>query len=201
MAKFPQAKQLDVIGHEHRPANRINFMQTLNYVNFWGFSLGLLTNFAEARAVIEPIPYHPRQVAPMEDYEFIKPLLTPSLREESRVVRDSLLAIHREFGIGYWDTTYRNLVAIDFRHCGLDCRRNLQVTPTLDGHELPASPISPLWIGSDILVEVEALHEEVTARRDRHHAEPPETDGHQLGLVVNFGKDRFEIRGVRPLKK
>ena len=102
-----------------------------------------------------------------KDYEFIKPLLTPSLREELRVVRDSLLAIHREFGIGYWDTTYRNLVAIEVHHCGLDCRRNLQVTPTLDGRELSTSPISPLLVGSEILVEVEALHQEITARAIR----------------------------------
>jgi GxxExxY protein len=181
--------------------NRINFMQTLNYVKLWEFSLGLLTNFAEARAVIKRVPYLPRQVAPMEDYEFIQPLLTPSLREELRVVRDSLLTIHRGFGIGYWDTTYRNLIAIEFQHCGLTCRRNLQVTPTLDGRELPTSPISPLLVGSEILVEVEALHDEVTARAIRTMQSHLKLTGARLGLVVHFGKDRFEIRGFQPLKK
>jgi GxxExxY protein len=181
--------------------NRINFVQTLNYVKFWGFSLGLLTNFAEAQAVIERVPYHPRQVAPTEDYEYIKPLLTPSAREELRTVRDSLLAIHHEFGIGYWDTTYRSLVDIELRHRGLTCRRDLEVTPKLDGRELPTSPVTPLLAGSDILIEVEALHEEVTARAIRTMQTHLKLTGARIGMVVNFGKDRFEIRGVRPPKQ
>ena len=166
-----------------------------------GVLAGAADEFRRVRAVIKRVPYHPRQVAPMEDYEFIQPLMTPSLREELRVVRDSLLTIHRGFGIGYWDTTYRNLIAIEFQHCGLTCRRNPQVTPTLDGRELPTSPISPLLVGSEILVEVEALHEEVTARAVRTMQSHLKLTGARLGLVVHFGKDRFEIRGVRPLKK
>jgi hypothetical protein len=75
--------------------NRVNFMQTLNYVKCWGFALGILANLAEAKAVIERVPYDPRQVAATEDYEFIKPLLTPSVREDLLIVRESLLAIHR----------------------------------------------------------------------------------------------------------
>jgi GxxExxY protein len=180
--------------------SRINFMQTLNYVKFWGFSLGLLANFAEARAVIERVPYHPRQVAITEEYGFIKPFLTPSTREDLRVVRDSLLAVHREFGVGFWDTTYRNLADIEFRHRGLKCRRNLEVTPRLHGRELPSSPITPLLIGSDLLVEVESLHEEVTGRAIRTMQSHLELTQARIGIVVNFGKDRFEIRGVAPLK-
>jgi hypothetical protein len=141
--------------------NRVNFMQTLNYVKCWGFALGILANLAEAKAVIERVPYDPRQVAATEDYEFIKPLLTPSVREDLLIVRESLLAIQGEFGIGYWDTTYKSLVDIEVRHRGLACRRNLEVTATMDGRELPASAITPLLIGSEILVEVEALHEEI----------------------------------------
>ncbi len=181
--------------------NRVNFMQTLNYVKFWNLSLGLLTNFAEAQAVIERVPYHPKQVTPDEDYAFIKPLLTPALREQLRVVRESLLVVCREFGIGYWDTTYRSLVHIELRHRGLECHGDLEVTPELDGTKLPSSPITPLQVASDVLVEVEALHEQITARAIRTMQSHLKLTGARIGIVVNFGKDRFEIRGVRPLKK
>jgi len=181
--------------------NRINFMQTLNYVKFWGFSLGLLANFAEARAVIARVPYQPRRVEIVEGYAFIEPLLTPSVREELGVVRDSLLDLHREFGVGFWDTTYRNLADIEFRHRGLACRRNLEVTPRLHGRDLPSSPITPLKVGSNLLVEVEALHKEVTGRAIRTMQSHLELTRAQIGIVVNFGRDRFEIRGVAPLKR
>ena len=65
---------------------------------------------------------------------------------------------------------------------------------------LPPSPITPLWIGSEILVEVEALHEQITARALRTMQTHLKLTGTRLGIIVNFGKDRFEIRGVRPWK-
>ena len=181
--------------------NRVNFMQTLNYIKCWGCTLGLLANLAEAQAVIERIPYQSKQVTATEDYEFIKPLLTPSVREELVIVRESLLAIHREFGIGYWDTTYRSLVDIEVRHRGLACRRNLEVTATMEGRTLPTSPITPLLISAEILVEVEALHEQITARAIRTMQTHLKLTGARIGVIVNFGKDRFEIRGVRPLRR
>lgn len=75
------------------------------------------------------------------------------------------------------------------------------MTATLDGRELPASPITPLLIGSGILVEVEALRELVTARALRTMQTHLKLTGARIGIIVNFGKDRFEIRGVRPLRK
>jgi GxxExxY protein len=180
--------------------SRANFIQTLNYLKCWDLPLGLLTNFAEAQSVIERVPFEPRNIAPDEDYRFIKPMLTPRLREELRVVRDALLAVHREFGIGYSDTTYRSLVDIETRYRGLTCQRELQVTPELNGQHLPISPITPLRIGQDILVEVEALHDHITARAVRTMQSHLKFTGAKIGVIVNFGKNSFDIRGVRPLK-
>jgi hypothetical protein len=71
----------------------------------------------------------------------------------------------------------------------------------MDGRELPASAITPRLIGSEILVEVEALHEEITARAIRTMQTHLKLTGARIGIIANFGKDRFEIRGVRPMKR
>lgn len=179
----------------------VHLMQTLNYVKFKDLSLGMLVNFAEARAVIRRIPYHSRKVIPDEDYELVRPLITPALKEPLRLIRHSLHAIQRSFGVGYWDSTYRSLAAIEFRYNGLDCTTNLEVVPRLGAKQLPSSHITPLQIGSDILVQVDALRERITARAIRTMQSHLKLTGARIGIVVNFGKDHFEIRGVRPLKK
>ena len=147
------------------------------------------------------MPYHPKQVAACENYEFIKSLLTPTVREQLHIVRASLLAVHSAFGIGYWDTTYRNLLDIEFHHQRLPCRRDLEVAPKLNGRELPTSPITPFLIGTDILVEIEALHEQISGRAIRTMQSHLKLTGARIGIIANFAKDRFEIRGVRPFKK
>ena len=56
-------------------------------------------------------------------------------------------------------------------------------------------------VGNDILVEVEALQDEITARAIRTMQGHLKLTGARIGVVVNFGKRSFEIRGVRPKKK
>ncbi|MBP90150.1 MAG: hypothetical protein CMJ64_26155 [Planctomycetaceae bacterium] len=67
--------------------------------------------------------------------------------------------------------------------------------------ELPFSPITPLLVEGKVLVEVEAVHDEINARAVRTMQTHLRMTSATLGLVVNFGKDRFQICGVCPLKR
>ncbi|MBI3465693.1 MAG: GxxExxY protein, partial [Planctomycetes bacterium] len=83
-----------------------NFRQTVNYVKHWKFSLGLLVNFADAQAVIRRVIFHEVAVEPDQDFEAIRDLVTLELRPDLKEIRDVILAAHRDFGLGYSDTTY-----------------------------------------------------------------------------------------------
>lgn len=175
-----------------------NFTQILSYLKSWGFRLGLLVNFGQSQAVIERVPYTPVASQVEESYDFIKELITPELRPALVQVREGLLGIHHQFGAGYADTTYRKLVEIELRHRGLACLAEAVVTPTFHGLNLPASPISPLVVEGQILVEVQALRENVSATAIRTMQTHLRVSGCTFGLIAVFGKAHFIIRGVRP---
>jgi GxxExxY protein len=56
------------------------FRQTINYLKFWKYELGLLTNFADARADIRRIVYHDEASSPEENFDAIRGAITPDER-------------------------------------------------------------------------------------------------------------------------
>lgn len=175
-----------------------NFAQLLSYVKFWNVQLGILINFAQSQAIIERLPYISHPVAPIEDYDWIREEITADLRPTLLDVRESLLNIQSTFGCGYCDTTYRDLVSLEFRHHGLTCQSIAIVRPTFHERHRPTSTITPMLINGLILVEIQAVHDDISATAVRTMQTHLRLSGCRVGLIVSFGKTRFSIRGVRP---
>lgn len=178
-----------------------NFRQIVSYLKCCECSLGLLVNFASARAVIKRVVFSENSAEPDENYDAVRDVITPEVRHILQGVRDVLLDVHRTFGLGYSDRTYRNLIRIGCENSGLSCEDQLVVNCQYDGRQLPRSPITPLAVAGLVLVEVEAVQETVTARAIRTMQTHLQMTAAVIGIVVNFGTHGFQIRGVRPLKE
>ena len=174
------------------------FRQTFNSLKFWRRELGLLANFAEADAEIRRVVFHEAKSEIVEDYSFIRGRMSEAVREKLIVVREAILAVHAQFGLGYSDTTYRQLLAIGLRDRGLKCDAEVVVQAEFREHRLPHSPITPLSIDGPILVQVEAIHDGVGPRAIRTMQTHLACMKAEVGIIASFGQSRFEIRGVRP---
>lgn len=142
-----------------------NFTQILTYLKFWNRPLGLLVNFALSKAIIERLPYQPRRAEPEEDCDHIRDRLMPDVRDALRKTRDSLLAVYEQYGLGYPATTCCKLVKLEMQSRGLKCQSELVMSPEFHDRELPHSPITPILVEDCVLVEVEAIHDDITARQ------------------------------------
>jgi GxxExxY protein len=87
---------------KHQPEGlaRENFTQVLSYLKFWDLRLGLLVNYALDKAIIERVPYEPRKAEIIENYDYIRDLIREEHRQPLRSIRDSLLHLNEEIGIG-----------------------------------------------------------------------------------------------------
>ena len=173
------------------------FRQTINYLKFWKLELGLLVNFADAEADIRRVVFHEVPSKAEEDYSFIRGRMSEAVREKLIVVREVILAVQTEFGLGYSDATYRQLLAFGFRHRGLLCDSAVIAQPDFREHRLPTSPITPLSVDGQILVQVEAIHDGVSTRTVRTMQTHLACINAEVGVVASFGQSRFEVRGVR----
>ena len=183
--------------HQVRGLAKENFTQVLSYLKFWDLRLGLLVNFAMDKAIIERIPYQPRQAEVIEDYDSIRDDISDQHRQTLKMIREGLLEINEQIGIGYADTTYRNLANVEFRARGLKCDGEINVKPVFQDRQLPQSAITPLLVNNMFCVQVEAIYDEISARARRTMQTHLRLTGCDIGIIVCFGKTKFMIRGVK----
>ncbi|MBI2478177.1 MAG: GxxExxY protein, partial [Planctomycetia bacterium] len=189
-----------IVELKHQPEGlaRNHFTQILSYLKFWNLRLGLLVNFAMERAIIERVPYEPREAEIDEDYDYIRDIIQDRHRRTLQGIRDSLLEITSSVGVGYAATTYRNLAVVEFRSRSLHCDSEVTVTPIFRARPLPHSPIAPLVVERSVCVQIEAIYDDIPARAVRTMQTHLRLTGCELGIVACFGKTKFMIRGVRP---
>jgi GxxExxY protein len=174
-----------------------NYTQLLSYLKFWQLRLGLLINFAMNKAVIERVPDDPRTAEPDEHYEHITDVIRDGHRPVLQAIRTGLLTINRVLGLGYPDTIYRNLAIVEFRALGLRPSADVVVTPEFRDRMLPSSAITPLVVDRLVCVEVQAIHDEISARAVRTMQTHLRLTGCDVGVIASFGRTRFRIAGVR----
>lgn len=175
-----------------------NVSQLITYLKFWNLDLGLLVNFAMDSAIIERIPHQPAEPTLDENYEHITDVIQPQHKPLLRAIRDGLVRLFEEIGLGYPATTYRALAQVEWRAAGLGCVGEVVVEPIFHGRRLPTSQITPFVLNSQVCVQVDAISDSVSARAIRTMQTHLRLTGCEVGLVACFGRSQFTIRGVRP---
>ena len=174
-----------------------NVSQILSYLKFWNLDLGLLVNFALQSAVIERFAYQPEQSKFDENYEHFANVIQAHHKPVLRSLREAMLGVFQEIGLGYPSTTYRSLAQIEFRVAGLSCAGEVIVEPDFHQWQLPTSTITPFIANGLVCVQVDAISDSVSARAIRTMQTHLRLTGCEIGLIACFGKSQFTIRGVR----
>jgi GxxExxY protein len=174
-----------------------NESQVLNYLKFWHLELGLLANFALHKAITHRVPRLPFEAALKENYDHIADLLRDEHKPTLRSIRDGLLCIYQMVGLGYTATTYQKLAMVEFRHRNLAVQADLIAEPVFHERRLPRSPISPFIVDNVVCVQVDAIHDDVSARLTRTMQTHLRLTEKPFGIVATFGRRQLSIQGVK----
>jgi len=116
------------------------------------------------------------------------------LNDLSRRVIGSALIVLNALGAGFLEKVYENALAYELRKAGLDVVQQHGVSVMYDGMVVGEYVID-LMIEQALLVELKATK----ALDEAHHAQCLnylKASGMRLGLLLNFGKPRMEIKRV-----
>ena len=114
-----------------------HYAQLIHYLKFWQKDLGLLVNFAPPKVKIKRVLWDEPELEVHEEYERIKPRLSKQDKVNLRQIRHHILTLANQYGLGYPETMYRKLLAIEAAHHDLSCVSDVGITPTWNGHALP----------------------------------------------------------------
>ena len=178
---------------EFSPAN---MAQLISYLKCWQKDLGLLVNFGPQPPKIQRVIWDEAVLKIDENYDSIKSRMAQSDKEILRQVRQSILSLGHQYGLGYPDTMYRQIVEIELLHMGIVCQANAEIPVDWNGQKLGTHNSNHLLVENRYLVNIRSLLDY-----------PPKHDyarmktylnalGLEFGLIVNFGKKQLQIYGV-----
>jgi len=175
-----------------------HYAQLIHYLKCWAKDLGLLVNFGPTRAQIERFVWDEPELEIHENYDSIKSDMTDTDRLTLRQVRQSILAVGQQYGLGYPETMYRRIAAIEMNHNGLSCQAEVEIPARWDGCVLAQHSSDHLLVEDNYLLNIRALLDQPTRYDFARTKTYLNSLGLKFGLIVNFGKKQLQIYGVSP---
>lgn len=175
-----------------------HYAQLIHYLKCWDKDLGLLFNFGPTRAQIERFVWDEPELEIHESYDSVKSNMADTDRLHLRQVRESILAIGQQYGLGYPETMYRRMVAIEMNHNGLNCQEGVEIPVRWDDCVLAQHSSDHLLVGDHCLLNVRSLLDQPTRYDFARTKTYLNSLDLKFGLIVNFGKRQLQIYGVSP---
>lgn len=175
-----------------------HYAQLIHYLKAWRKELGLLVNFGPPRAEIKRVVWEEPEHTILENYDEIKPVSGRRERAILSKVRQCILEIDTQYGLGYPATTVRRLLIAEMECSGLAVRSDVQIQATLNGEQLSRHVGDHLLAADTVLLSVGALTLFPPTYEFARTKTFLNSLGLKLGLVVNFGKKQLQIYGVSP---
>ncbi|HRJ44669.1 MAG TPA: GxxExxY protein, partial [Caldilineaceae bacterium] len=161
--------------------------------------LGLLVNFAPQNIQIKRVLWDEPEFDILEEYSHFKPHLSQMDREILRQLRHHTLTIAQQYGLGYPETVYRQLVALEITGNQLSCVTEIEIPARWDNSVLAHHQTQLLLAADNYLIHIRSLLDFPTQydfSRMNTYLKSLEL---QFGLIVNFGKKQLQIYGVRSI--
>lgn len=173
-----------------------HYAQIISYLKFWAKDLGLLVNFGPMRADIERVAWDEPELVIHEDYSAIESAMTGKDRVALFKLRESILTVGQQYGLGYPEVVYRKIVTIEFQHNGLNCQVDVEVPAKLNDRILTYMSSDHLLIEDAYLFNICSLLERPPVYEFARTKTYLNGLGLRSGFVVNFGKRCLQIYGV-----
>ena len=174
-----------------------HYAQIIHYLKFFGRDLGLLVNFGPAQVKIKRVLWDEPKFDLSEDYDRIKPNMADKDKECMRQIRHHILEIAHQYGLGYPETVYRKIIAIELAHHSLPCTTDFEVPARRNGTILDYHKTPLLLIADNYLVHIRSLLDYPTEYDFTRTKTYLTSLGLKFGLVVNFGRKQLQIYGVK----
>ena len=173
-----------------------NEAQIIWYLKRFEKELGILVNFAHPKVGIKRMAYQPREMTIAENYDRIKQHLSNVDRDVLVEIRRHILRLARFYGTGYPEIVYRQMIALEFGHQGIDCISEVNIPARWREKDIGTQVTQHLLVDNRFLLLVRAnldLPPAYDYLRTRTYLKAL---GLKMGLVINFGRSQLQIHST-----
>jgi GxxExxY protein len=178
---------------------REHFIQLFSYLKASGIRLGFLVNFGRERIFDERRVFDEKPVVIEENWDTVKGRIEGAEKDSMAAVREAVLMVGNQFGLGYGEGIYRKMFAAVLEDSGHQLNLEPWAEPHYNGQPLGRYPIDCIVVDGTIPCVVMALKDGLSQFDLARTESYVRNLGLQFGLAVNFGKNELEMKAVSTL--
>lgn len=173
-----------------------NIAQLIHYLKFNEIRLGLLVNFAHPRVGIRRIIFDESNFKLEEDYERMLPFVTNTDKQLLRQVQKLIKDLANQYGLGYPETVYRNLIAAEMALFNIKCCDEVEIPAIFQGEHLGVQIAHCLLIDGRFLLNIKSSMKNITNYEFIKTRTFLRALHLKVGWVINFGKKAVQIYAI-----
>jgi GxxExxY protein len=186
--------ELKAIQREFLPEN---YTQVISYLCAAGKCLEILINFGLLKAKFTRVPFSKRPLKIVEDFEKLN-TEKQNAGEELWRLRDSVIKVANELGLGYDGNIYKEAMKVELRLNGFSFNEKAKVAVNYQDSFLSHYEIDCWLINERFLFGVFAGSKQVRAYDILRMSSYLRKLKLNIGLITFWGKDHLKILGVSP---
>lgn len=175
---------------------QVNYVQLFTELKLWKKHLGLLANFGLPKVKIERRIYDDKPFVVDENYDHVKNRMTETERQIMKRVRDAILCVGEEHGLGFGKSVVRKLVEAELAYQQIQNEKDVPVPVNYLGEIIRTYKMRFLLLENKLVCGITALQDAVTYHDVSKIKSYLCALNLSVGLAVNFGKSKLEIKGV-----
>ncbi len=176
---------------------QVNYIQLFTELKLWRKHLGLLANLGQPKVKIERRIFHEKLLAVDENYDYIKGRMGETERQTMMKLRDAVLFVGEPHGLGFGKSVVRNLIEMELAFQHIKFEKGFPVPVKYLGETIRVFKMRNLLVSDRIVCGITALQDTITHHDISKIKSYLKALNLTTGMVVNFGKSKLEIKGVR----
>lgn len=173
-----------------------NQAQIIHYLKCFEKQIGLLVNFAHSKVGVKRMIYQLPEMEVIENYDYIQGVLNQGDRLELQEVRQKLLTLVNGIQTGYSEIVYNKIVCVELAFQGFKVESNLKVPAYWQNKRIGQDSARHILVNDKFLILTRATLEHPPTIDFVQTKTYLESLGLKIGLVINFGKNKVQIKGV-----
>lgn len=171
----------------------INQAQLLQYLNIFQMNLGMLINFAHPKVGIQRMIFEPVQFKVEEKYERMMPFISELDKQTLRVVQRAIRKLATEYGLGFSEKIYRNLLEAELSFLNVPYSRDVEVEAIWNSEIVGRQYTRYFLIAGKFLLHIRSSLERIPVHDFIKTRTYLRALGLQVGWIVNFGYETLQI--------
>jgi len=178
-----------------------HYVQIISELKLWQKDLGMLINFGRPKVEFIRIPFNEKKKELDEDYFEIKSEIDDPLRQLLARIREAIHFVFEAHGLGFGRVVYLKIIRAELQFRGIAYQDRIPIPVTYRGKSIRTCKTKAICIDNQILCSVTSIQDQITFFDTMRMKTYLKHSNYTIGLLVNFGKSKLEIKAINQQPK